>query len=56
MESSVSPKAFHGGQKTQSHMVKPDLKFTKNIPKVSPKAGEARYTTIFERDFELNLG
>ena len=55
MEGSVSPKAFHGGRKTQSYMVKLDLKFMKNISKVSPKAGEARYTTIFERDFELEL-
>ena len=55
MEVSVSFKALHWGLKIQSHKMKIDLKFTKNASKVSPDAGEARYTTIFERDFELDL-
>ena len=59
MEGSVSPKAFHGGQKTQSYMVKLDLKFMKNISKVSPEAGEAGNEPIFNMgiwNFKLNLG
>ena len=40
-------------------MVKIDLKFMKNIPKVSPDAGEARNEPIFHMgfwNFKLNLG